>query len=115
MSNKVGVCLRVCSGRREAVMWINPETMDCRVLHCNWFKECIRRGVLMSGHCPGYCDLISGAKHYIRGHRRRNIDAAIMSPKECDLVMYNPEELAEGEFEDFAKLSEFSTKNFKEL
>ena len=112
MTESNGMCVRVCSGRREAILWINPETMDYRVLQCNWFRECIKRGVLLGGHCPAYCDLISGAKLYLRGRRKRNVETAILSPNECELVNYNPYELVEGEF-DGINDPEMSIKNFE--
>ena len=113
MSIENGMCVRVCSGRREAVMWINPETMDYRVLQCNWFKECIKRGILLNGHCPAYCDLVSGAKHYLRGRRRRNVETAILSPEECEIVKYNPDELVEGGFDKINNMSEIEVKNLE--
>ncbi len=103
-----GACIKVCCGRREAILWIDPETMEYRVLRCNWFKECIKRGVLMGGHCPAYCDLISSAKHYVRGRKRRNVEARFLSPQECEVIKaYNPQELLEQSYNaDFEDISD---------
>ena len=113
MTESNGVCIRVCSGRREAILWVNPITMDYKVLQCNWFRECIRRGILLNGHCPAYCDLVSGAKHYLRGRRRRNVETAILSPEECEIVKYNPDELVEGGFDKINNMSEIEVKNLE--
>ncbi len=107
-----GLCIRVCCGRREAILWVDPETKDYRVVHCNWFKECIKRGVLLNGHCPPYCDLIASAKLYLRGRKRRNVDAKMLPAEECEIVnAYNPRELIEakysGEIDNFERFDEF--------
>jgi len=113
-SEQQGQCIRVSCGKREAIIWINPETMEYRVVHCNWFDKCIRCGVLLGGHCPGYCDLVSSAKHYIRGRRRRNVQTDLLSPSECAIIKsYNPGELTGGlnygelDFDDLDDFDEF--------
>ncbi|GEM_PF-2689597 len=107
-----GLCVKVCCGKREAVLWIDPETKNYRVVYCNWFKDCIKKGVLLNGHCPPYCDLISSAKHYIRGRKRRNIEAKIIPSEKCEIISsYNPKELIEAkyclEIDNFDNFDEF--------
>ncbi len=83
-----GVCIKVARGKREAIIWIDPKTKEYRVVKCNWFPKCIKCGVLLNGRCPGYCDLVSSAKHYLRGRRRREVYADFIPPSECAIIKY---------------------------
>ena len=84
-TNNSKVCIKITNGKREAVMLVNPKNMDCEVVHCNWIDKCMSQGILINGQCPKYCDLVSGAKQYLRGRKRKNLVAQVLPQDYCNL------------------------------